>query len=208
MWYIINRVTCGKETGIGNAPRGRTDPAAPVPEAQMETFGPPMPMVPNGRFAEQRQAALRDLADADIDAPIAGLIASINRRAYCFTQQCCFGHFVLTGLAPHNLEPLPRRDPGSPIEYRIAYVAFCLDDGERGRALLGDLGRMAETDPEYVQLGSAAWFRETQVNSYQLQVEPARFKDRDQAFLAFEQALRVELARNRFFTALAGLFGR
>ncbi len=174
----------------------------------METFGPSLPPVKNGRFADQRRAALAGLATAEIDEPIAGLIAAVNRREHCFTQQCCFGHFVWPpDRGPHNCTPLPPEDPGVPIEYRIAYVALCLDDGKEGRALLWGLSAVAEADPDYVQFGTAAWFWERQVNSYALQVEPERFRDKDSVTLAFEEARRVELARDRFFAALGRLFG-
>jgi hypothetical protein len=173
----------------------------------METFGPPMPFVTNDRFAEQRRATGRSLNDADIDTPITGLIAAINRPTHCFTLQSCFGHFVWPpDRGPHNLEPLPALDPGLPIEYRIAYTAICLDNGIEGRTLFHDLRALVEIDPEYVQFGSAGWFWEQQVNSYVLQVEPLRFRYQDQAILVFEEARRVEHVRDRFFEVLGGLF--
>ena len=67
---------------------------------------------------------------------------------------------------------------------------------------------MAARDPDYVQLGSADWFWDRHVNSYALQVEPARFMCMDEAVLDHVEALRVQERRDRFFQDLAELLQR
>jgi hypothetical protein len=138
-----------------------------------------------------------------IDRPLIGLINSINRLPYCFTLQCCYGHFVTTGQKdPHNLEPLPAVDVADRVEYRIAYVCLCVDSSDSGKALLEVLKKVAEIDPQNVQFCCAQWFWDRQINSYALQVQPDRFKHKDTAVLAFREALRIEKIRNEFFEAL------
>lgn len=89
------------------------------------------------------------------------------------------------------------------VEYRIAYVAFCLEESTAGRRLRGLLQRVTEIDPAYVQFGSPEWFWEhQQVNSYALQVEPERFGNQDVAVLEYREALHVQEVRGRFFARL------
>lgn len=55
----------------------------------------------------------------------------------CFTVQCCYGYFV------HRLMPDPEnREPLSPytgrvesIQYRIAYLALCLENSPVGHTI-------------------------------------------------------------------------
>ena len=61
---------------------------------------------------------------------------------------------------------------------------------------------------DYVQLGSAAWFWERWVNSYALQVEPARFKTADEATIEGAEALHVRQTRDTFFAELRTLVAR
>ncbi len=59
---------------------------------------------------------------------------------------------------------------------------------------------MPESDPAFVQFGSADWFWDQWRNSYTLQVEPAahRFKDQPHG----GGAMQVQRARDRFFEEL------
>lgn len=175
----------------------------------METFAPARELQTNPGFSRQRRAALRALRLASIDPPIGDLVHAFNRLPHCFTLQCCCGHFLWGQCGdPHDLRALPTVDPGELITYRIAYLAFCIDTGTAGRALLRDLESLEQVAPGYVQLGGADWFWEQQVNSYALQVEPERFKHLDQAQLAYHEALHVQDARTRFFQALGQIVTR
>jgi hypothetical protein len=64
---------------------------------------------------------------------------------------------------------------------------------------LDALKTVKDVDPENIQLCSAKWFWERQVNSYALQVEPERFKFEDKALLDYVEALKIERIRNEFF---------
>ncbi|MDY6792102.1 MAG: hypothetical protein SWH54_12615 [Thermodesulfobacteriota bacterium] len=173
----------------------------------METYTEPKKLVKNIGYQEQKQQMLAGLTDGMIDAPIIGLIKTINRLPYCFTLQCCYGHFTYNSQNnTHNLEPLPRTEKIERVEYRIAYIAFCIEHSAWGRSLIAALNKITHFDPEYIQLCSAEWFWERQVNSYALQVEPDRFKHQDRVILDYDEALHVETTRNQFFDHLRELF--
>ena len=138
-----------------------------------------------------------------IDEPIIELIHAFNERPYCFTLQSCYGHFVYSDQNnPQNLEPLPRTDTLARVEYRIAYIAFCLENSDGGRMLFDALKGIADMDLDNIQFCSAEWFWERQVNSYALQVEPGRFKSEDKVILDYKEALKIENIRNEFFGQL------
>jgi hypothetical protein len=159
--------------------------------------------VDNPHYKAQKQKALRSLTDDMIDKPIIGLINRFNQLEYCFTLQCCYGHFVCNGHKEvHNLEPLPVKGTIAKVEYRIAYIAFCIDNSLLGKKFLGSLKGITAIDQESVQFGCAEWFWDRQVNSYALQVEPGRFKYKDTAILDIEEALYIEKIRNDFFIRL------
>lgn len=143
-----------------------------------------MTLIDNPDFAVRRRRALERLSDDMIDEPIVDQVRALNGLPYCFTLQSCFGHFVWhSGQDPHNLDPLPldplppEAVPGS-IEYWIAYLAFCIDNVPAGREFLEALEIVPRTAPGFIQFGCAGWFWERQINSYVLQAEPERFKDR------------------------------
>lgn len=160
-------------------------------------------MVKNPSYRKQKEIVLAGLCDAQIDQPLIGLIAGLNKLSCCFTLQCCFGHFIHKGNCdPMNTEALPETEDIRRADYKIAYLALCLEDSSSGRALYRKLERMTAVDPDYIQFGSALWFWERQINSYVLQVEPDRFKTRDKARLTYREALCVEKARNDFFARL------
>ena len=160
-------------------------------------------MQQNPGFAVQRQASLNALDDREIDAPIIGLVRAFNRLPYCFTMQSCYGHFMWSRhQSPYNLDPLPAEFLDEPLKYRVAYLALCLDNNERGRTLLRCLNLAVRIDPEYVQFGSAGWFWSTQLNSYVLQVQPIRFQFNDETTVADEEARHLERVRRRLLEAL------
>lgn len=135
--------------------------------------------------------------------PIVNLINGFNALPFCFTLQCCYGHFVFDGQHDtHHLEPLPATEIITKIEYRIAYIAFCIENSNSGQELIKSLMEMTDIDPENIQFGCAEWFWNQQVNSYVLQVEPDRFKYQDTAALDFKESLYIQNIRNTCFIRL------
>lgn len=172
----------------------------------METFAEPRPLVANPAFAAQKRKSLADLTDDVIDPPIAVIVARFNQLPCCFTLQSCFGHFLYPGQKdPFCCDPLPDLPSGTKVDYKIAYLALCLEDSGPGRRLLENLRTIPQIDPDNIQFCSADWFWNSQVNSYALQVEPDRFKRQDTAVFGFEEALRVEKTRIEFFRAMEAL---
>jgi hypothetical protein len=168
----------------------------------METFTEARALVRNDTYDAERQAALGALDVSAVDAPIVDVVEAFRPLPHCYTLQCCYGHLLTSpAQGDHILAPLPEGYAGT-VRYRIAYVAFCVDAGARGRVFLERLSRVPEIDPAYVQFGSADWFWDQWVNSYALQVEPAAHRFQDQAVLTAGEALRVQRARDRFFEEL------
>ena len=144
------------------------------------------------------------MSDAEIDVPIIEIIEDFNKPPFCFTLQSCYGHFLYNGQ--ENPDPLPVDKVMARVEYRIAYVAFCLENSDSGRSLFGALKKITAIDPEYIQFCSAEWFWKQQINSYALQVEPDRFKHEDTAIIEGKEALYVEKIRNDFLFRLRNYF--
>jgi hypothetical protein len=166
----------------------------------METFAAPKSLVPNPNFEAQKQSSLAGLKDHMIDAPIVDIIKRFNRLPFCYTLQSCFGHFVYEGQPDrHSINPLPATTVTTPIEYRIAYIAFGVDNCNAGRKFINALDELTALDRTCIQFCSADWFWKKQVNTYALQVEPERFKHQDTAVLDDAEARRVESVRNNFF---------
>jgi hypothetical protein len=176
---------------------------------QVRTFTDLKPMVDNPRFARQREHHLTQLDLTSIDGPIVELVRGFSRLPYCFTLQSCYGHFIHSRQQQrHNVDPLPSSGAITTVEYRIAYVALCIDNSVQGRELLDDLERIAAFAPRYIQLGCAEWFWSRQVNSYALQVEPRRHMTEDSICIGYQEALRVEAVRNWFFAQLSTLIAQ
>ena len=172
----------------------------------METFTKLKTLVDDPRYVEKREESLRKLQISTIDAPIVGIIEGFAKIPYCFTLQSCYGHFIPKNQQnPKNTEPLSNFDNSSSIEYRIAYVALCVQNNDLGKQLIQDLEKITEIEPEYIQFGSAEWFWRRQVNSYALQVEPERYKTEDRCRLSIQEALYVEKVRNQVFGELKKL---
>ena len=141
-----------------------------------------------------------------IDVPIVDIMRGFQDIHYCFTLQSCYGHFMLADQQDRNsTKRLPISDGVGPVTYRIAYVAFCLENSPEGKELLEDLRAIPAADPGYIQFGSAEWFWAMQANSYVLQVEPERFKDKDQATIDYQETLHVQKVRDNFFSKLRRL---
>ena len=174
----------------------------------METFSEPKEPVENPLYFAQRRKSLSGLDPSMIDAPIIGLINGFNRLPHCFTLQSCYGHFLYRGqIDPHNLDPLPVSKTLSRVEYRIAYIALCIENSDAGKLLIEALKAITDLDPENFQFCCAEWFWKRQVNSYALQVEPHRFKRQDTAVLDYSEALQIEKTRNAAFDRLRKQFG-
>jgi len=172
----------------------------------LETFIEPKALVENPTYLKQRQKCLSGLRDDMIDAPIIEIINSFNTLSYCFTLQCCYGHFIHSGQKdPKNIDPLPITNKIAKVEYRIAYVAFCIENSKSGKDLLDGLTNVTVFDPENIQICCAEWFWQRQVNSYALQVEPDRYKSEDKVILDYQEALTIEKIRNEFFVRLREL---
>jgi hypothetical protein len=169
----------------------------------LETYVAAKGLIRNPHFHNQRQKALIGLRQATIDEPIVGLISKFANLPYCFTLQSCFGHFLLDDQSDsHNVEPLPSLDQETDVQYRIAYIAVCVQDDTAGKMLLDDLRGLCLLDPQNMQYGCAKWFWERQINSYVVQVEPERHKTKDRCVISYQEALYLEGVRNRFFDKL------
>ena len=103
---------------------------------------------------------------------------------------------------------MPVTDTIAGVEYKIAYIALCIDCSDSGRRLFEVLREVTSIDPENVQFCCAEWVWKRQVNSYALQVEPDRFKHEDTAMLDYKEALRIEKIRNEFFVRITDLLQR
>lgn len=172
----------------------------------METFTELKEMAENPYYRVQRQKSIDGLTDDMIDTPIINLINGFNSLPYCFTLQSCYGHFVYNDQDDsHNLDPLPINDTMTKVEYRIAYIAFCIENSLGGRELYESLRNIDNIDPENIHFFCAEWFWKRHVNSYALQVEPGRFKHQDTAILDYKEALHVENTRNYIFSILYAL---
>jgi len=173
----------------------------------METFAPPREFVRHARYRADRRTALAALDLSAIDTPIVDVVEGFAALPHCFTLSCCHGHFICSpDQDPRSLEPVPPGHPGL-IRYRIAYLALCIEDSPHGHVLRESLARVPAIDPDTVQFGSPTWFsrRWPRFNCYALQVEPARFMDKDEAMLEHEEAVRVQRTRDRFFAELRTL---
>ena len=163
----------------------------------------------NPRYLRDRREALKALDLHVIDRPIVELIEGFSVLPQCFTLQSCYGHFVHTGQQDrNNTERLHISDGSALVTYRIAYIALCIENSPEGKGLFEDLRDISAANPEFIQFGSAEWFWDRQVNSYALQVEPERYMDKDQVTIDYREALRVQDARDSFFSELRDLLRR
>ena len=169
----------------------------------METFTDLKDFVDNPYFHDQRKKCLSKLDIESIDTPIVELISGLAKLDYCFTLQSCYGHFLHNSQKnPYNIEPLPVSNSISNVEYKIAYIALCIENSKQGKFIFQHLRNIPSIDPEYIQFGCAEWFWERQVNSYTLQVEPKRHMTKDRLSVDYWEALHIEEVRNKIFTQL------
>ncbi len=172
----------------------------------METFTAVKAFVHNPNYYQQRQKALSSLNTDTIDEPIVELISSFAKLTYCFTLQSCYGHFVHDiQTDSKNTEPLPIPGAVACVEYRIAYMALCIQNNVLGRELFKGMSTLSSITPEYIQFGCAEWFWQRQANSFVVQVEPDRHKTKDRIIIDYQEALHIEGIRNEFFGELGRL---
>jgi len=174
----------------------------------MQTYMKARPVEDNDTFEAQRSDALAALDLSAMDEPMVSLVESLNRLPHCFTLQCCFGHFVAAGdTDTRTLAPPPPMGK-TPMEYRVAYVAICIRDDEHGRGLLDRIHELRDLDPKYIQVGSADWFWERQVNSYIIQVGPKRMRKHDAMTLDGKELRHVSHVRTQLWRRFAALVRR
>ena len=173
---------------------------------KLETFTEVKDFVDNQHYHKQRQEFLSRLGIDTIDGPMVEIISDLNKLPHCFTLQSCYGHFLHDNQKdPKNIEPLPVTDSITSVEYRMAYIALCIENSPIGRALFQDLRQFPAIDPKYIQFGCAQWFWRRQVNSYVLQVEPKRYMTKDKVTVDYLEALHIEKTKNGFFSELKRL---
>ena len=169
----------------------------------MQTYVEKKPLVDIPDFARQREEALVGIDYNYIDAPIVELVSNIAKLPYCFSLQSCYGHFIyLYNKDTHNCDRLKKIDGILEVDYRIAYLAICIDNCAEGKELLLFLEKAVEIDKDYIQFGCADWFWDRQVNSYVLQVQPERFKHKDRMFVEIQEAYHIEFIKSNFFARL------
>jgi len=171
----------------------------------METFNEAREFVKNAHYDDARHESLAVLKAASIDKPIVDIIAGFATLPHCFTLQCCSGHFIHTSEQnPHTIEPIPPGHSGM-VRYRIAYIAFCIENSARGKTFRHSLSQVPAVAPGYVQFGSADWFWKSQVNSYALQVMPDAHQCKDETILDTSEALKTKESRGLFFREMRTL---
>jgi hypothetical protein len=171
----------------------------------LETFTEPKEFVEHARYEDERQEALAALVSASIDEPIVDIVSSFAMLGHCFTLQSCYGHFICRPEQDtYTFESIPR-GWDSPVRYRIAYIAFCIQNSDRGKMLRQALARIPEIAPDYVQFGSADWFWDQWLNTYVLQVMPIDDRLKDETILNPLEALRTQEVRGLFFRKLREL---
>lgn len=171
----------------------------------METFTEPKDFLENTRYSEGRQDTLAALDLNSINGPIVDIVTGFATLPHCFTLQSCYGHFLCAPeQGPYCLEPIPRGYSGL-VRYRIAYIAFCIENNHRGRTLKQAFAQVSAVAPGYVKFGSADWFWERWVNSYALQVAPVVHQLEDEVILKPTEAICIQTARDLFFGKLRTL---
>jgi len=109
----------------------------------LETFTQIKQFVDSPRYDEQRREIISELDSDTIDAPIADLVGGFAQLPYCFTLQSCYGHFLYgEQRTSRNLEPLPVSGHIAVVEYRLAYIALCIQNDDSGKALFDDLANV------------------------------------------------------------------
>jgi hypothetical protein len=99
----------------------------------------------------------------------------------------------------YNLKALPTEKVAGDVVYRIAYIALCVQNDEKGVKTLQALQHISYKNPSYIQFGSAEWFWKQCVNSVVIQMAPERFKHLDRMVTHYEEAVQIQEVRDWFF---------
>jgi hypothetical protein len=91
------------------------------------------------------------------------------------------------------------------VDYRIAYIALCIENNNQGLFLFNELKKIPFIDNEYIQFGCAEWFWEQHSNSFALQVEPERYMSKDRIIVDYREALHIQEIRGYFFDKIRKL---
>lgn len=180
----------------------------------METYTEERPLVFSPSYDSDRRKALEELrieiAKGSIDEPMMDIVERFARMQHCYTLQSCFGHFMREFSADDsNTKRVAEVEgPGSMLHYRIAYLAFCIQNSAKGRTLLEEMKEVAEISPEYIQFGSASWFWDICVNSYVLQVSPLSHACEDHFDVSIEEAFQIERTRDKFFDRMRDILSK
>lgn len=167
----------------------------------METYTDCKPFVDTLHFKRDRGYILDNLDVGGIDLPLLPLVQKINRLPYVFSLQCCQGHFLRkNGKDIKTLDPL---QIDQPVNYRLAYIALCIENSSPGRRLQQRLMNIPSfIDCDNVQFCSAQWFWNQWPNSYALQIMPERFKTFDSALITCTEAREIAKIRDACFAYL------
>lgn len=174
----------------------------------VETYTAARPLVPNPNYDSDRRNALRqlrtELSNGSIDGPTLDIVERFARLPHCYTLQSCYGHFMRESrVEDRNMNRVDSLMAVSgTLHYRIAYIALCIQNSDRGRTLLEEMRTVQDVAPGYIQFGSADWFWQRCVNSYVLQVSPLKNAFQDHFEVSLEEARRIERTRDRFFDRL------
>jgi len=180
----------------------------------METYTEARPLVSNPSYDADRRKALEglrvELSRGSIDGPTIDIVERFASVPCCYTLQSCYGHFMRESCVDdRNTKSVAEVGVlGSKLHYRVAYIAFCIQNSAKGRALLEEMRAIADVNPDYIQFGSADWFWKICVNSYVLQVSPLKNVCQDHFDVSMEDALRIEQARDEFFDGLREVSSR
>ena len=166
----------------------------------METFANAGKLTRDPCYLLNKERQVSKIKTDEIDVPLRRFIREFNRIPHAYTLQCCWGHF-LRGYPKNPViqDELPERTGHEKVVYQIAYLAFCVQNCAPGKRLLEKMEQTVALDPNFVQFGSARWFRQQQVNSYVLQVVPERFKFCDRCSLEYKEARKIQKLKKAFF---------
>lgn len=170
----------------------------------METYIRAKPLEKSPEFQSRRETAIAHLDYKLIEKPLINLVRDINSLPFIFTLQCCHGHFLAT--IDRNSLDFDELASTNKVLYKLAYIAFCIDNSRQGRRFMGRLEEIPKVmSTGLVQFCSADWFWDQWKNSYVLQVMPQRFIDKDRTIIDSDEANTLQKVRDSFFEQLQDL---
>ena len=106
---------------------------------------------------------------------------------------------------PQSIELLPPSKRNAEVDYRIAYIALCIENSKQGLILFNALKKIPFIDIRYIQFGCAEWFWKQHLNSFALQVEPERHMRKDRIIVDYQESLHIQEIRGCFFDKIREL---